>query len=76
MNWRVLAVHDFDFALQVDRYIPHPIYGKRVKKSKKFIAVDEAQVCKVGDSVEIVSIPPVSKRKCFKVKRILKKSDL
>ena len=62
--------------LQVDRFVPHPIYGKRVRKSKKFFAVDDEQICNVGDSVEIVSISPVSKRKCFKVKRIVKKSDL
>ena len=50
--------------------------GKRVRRTKKFFAHDEDEVCNVGDFIEIVSCAPISKQKAFKVKRILRKSDL
>ena len=55
--------------------MPHPIYGKRVRKSKKFFAHDEEDACQVGDLVEMVAIPPKSKRKTFKIHKIVTKSE-
>lgn len=59
----------------MDRFVPHPIYGKRVRKSKKFFAHDEEDACQVGDLVEMVAIPPKSKRKTFKIHKIVTKSE-
>jgi len=61
--------------VQVDRYVPHKLYGKRVRVTKKFFAHDEEDVCTVGDVVEMTSIPPKSKRKTFKIHKIVTKSD-
>ena len=55
--------------------MPHPIYGKRVRKSRKFFAHDEEDSCEVGDLVEMVSIPPKSKRKTFKIHKVVSKSN-
>jgi small subunit ribosomal protein S17 len=61
--------------VQVDRYVPHRLYGKRVRVTKKFFAHDQDNSCTVGDVVEMTSIPPKSKRKTFKISKVVTKSD-
>jgi small subunit ribosomal protein S17 len=51
----------------VDRRVMHPIYKKFIRRSKKYAAHDEANLCKVGDVVRIVECPPISKRKTWTV---------
>ncbi|MEL6802909.1 MAG: 30S ribosomal protein S17, partial [Bacteroidota bacterium] len=45
---------DKTIAVSVERRLQHPIYGKYVKKSKKFIAHDENNDCGIGDTVRIM----------------------
>ena len=49
----------------VERRVMHPLYKKFIRRSKKYAAHDEANVCKVGDMVRIVECPPISKRKTW-----------
>ncbi len=51
----------------VDRRVMHPIYKKFIRRSKKYAAHDEANSCKVGDTVRIEECPPISKRKTWLV---------
>ena len=51
----------------VDRRVMHPLYKKYIRRSKKYAAHDEANLCKVGDVVRIVECPPISKRKAWTV---------
>src|SRR5690348_2252297 len=51
----------------VDRRVMHPLYKKFIRRSKKYAAHDEANVCKVGDVVRIEECPPISKRKTWLV---------
>ena len=51
----------------VDRRIMHPLYKKFIRRSKKYAAHDEVNVCKTGDTVRIVECPPISKRKTWAV---------
>ena len=51
----------------VDRRVMHPIYKKFIRRSKKYAAHDEENVCKVGDLVRIEECRPLSKRKTFMV---------
>jgi small subunit ribosomal protein S17 len=51
----------------VDRRIMHPVYKKFLRRSKKYAAHDEANLCKVGDVVRIIECPPISKRKTWTV---------
>src|SRR5579859_1540899 len=51
----------------VDRRVMHPLYKKFIRRSKKYAAHDEANVCKVGDTVRIIECPPISKRKTWTV---------
>lgn len=54
---------DKTIVVRVDVYSMHPIYGKRVKSSKKFYAHDEGNVAKIGDSVIIKESRPLSRLK-------------
>ena len=51
----------------VSRRVMHPLYKKFIRRSKRYAAHDEANLCKVGDTVRIVECPPVSKRKTWLV---------
>ena len=51
----------------VERRIIHPLYKKYVKKSKKYAAHDEGNVCKVGDKVSIQECRPLSKNKRWEI---------
>ena len=51
----------------VDRRVMHPIYKKFIRRSKKYAAHDEANICHVGDVVRIEECPPISKRKTWLV---------
>lgn len=54
-------------AVKVERKVKHPIYGKYVKKSKKFHAHDEENQCGIGDTVTIMETRPMSKTKRWRL---------
>ena len=58
---------DKSIVVQVTRKEKHPIYGKFVKKSTKFIAHDEKNECNIGDTVRIMETKPLSKNKCWRL---------
>ena len=60
--------------VRVERRIHHPIYGKSIKRSKKFMAHDENNECKIGDRVLIMETRPLSKKKRWRVVEILEKA--
>jgi small subunit ribosomal protein S17 len=51
----------------VERKVKHPLYGKIIRRSKKYHAHDEANEFKVGDKVRIEETRPISKTKTWKV---------
>lgn len=51
----------------VERRVMHPLYKKFIRRSKKYAAHDEANLCKEGDLVQIEECPPISKRKAWMV---------
>lgn len=51
----------------VERRVPHPIYGKIIRRSKKYHAHDEANAYRAGDVVRIEECAPVSKLKTWRV---------
>jgi small subunit ribosomal protein S17 len=53
----------------VERRVPHPVYGKVTRLSKKYHAHVEGVSVKEGDLVEIVSTRPISKTKSWRVVR-------
>jgi len=58
----------------VERRIKHPIYGKFVKKSSKFMAHDENNDATIGDLVRIMETRPLSKLKRWRLVEILEKA--
>jgi small subunit ribosomal protein S17 len=51
----------------IERKVAHPVYGKIIRRSKKYHAHDEANVIKAGDQVRIEECAPISKLKTWKV---------
>ena len=51
----------------VERRVMHPIYKKFVRRTKKYAAHDEANLCREGDAVKIEECRPISKRKAWLV---------
>ena len=58
----------------VETYKKHPLYGKRVKYSKKFKAHDEQNSAKTGDIVRIMETRPLSATKRFRLVEIVEKA--
>jgi small subunit ribosomal protein S17 len=65
---------DKSIVVQVTRNVKHPIYGKFVKKSSKFVAHDEKNECNIGDTVRIMETRPISKNKCWRLVEILERA--
>lgn len=60
--------------VRVERRLQHPIYGKSVKKSKKFMAHDENNEANVGDLVRIMETRPLSKHKRWRLVEIIQRA--
>jgi small subunit ribosomal protein S17 len=51
----------------IERKVAHPVYGKIIRRSKKYHAHDEGNTIKAGDTVRIEECAPISKQKTWKV---------
>ena len=60
--------------VMVERRVKHPMYGKFVKKTTKFMAHDEKNECNIGDTVRIMETRPLSKNKCWRLVEIVEKA--
>ena len=67
----VSAKNNKTITVLVETYKSHPLYGKRVKSSKKYTAHDENNTAKLGDTVRIRSTRPLSKTKRYELVEIL-----
>ncbi|TRW26347.1 30S ribosomal protein S17 [Flavobacterium zepuense] len=54
--------------------VKHPLYGKFVLKTKKFVAHDEKNDCNIGDTVKIMETRPLSKTKCWRLVEIIERA--
>ena len=70
----VSAKCDKTITVMVETYRKHPLYGKRVKYSKKFTAHDELNQAKAGDIVEIMETRPLSATKRFRLIKVVEKA--
>ena len=59
--------------VQIERRVPHPVYGKMVTRTKRLKAHDEQNVCEIGDRVRMVETRPVSKDKHWRVVEVIQK---
>ena len=67
----VSASNDKTITVLVETHKMHPLYGKRVKYSKKYAAHDEKNIAKVGDRVRIRATRPLSKTKRYELVEVL-----
>ena len=58
---------DKSVVVRVERRVMHPVYKKYIKRSAKYTAHDESNLCKVGDIVQIQECRPLSKTKTWVV---------
>ena len=56
------------------RKVMHPIYGKYINKTTKFIAHDEENKCNIGDLVKIMETRPLSKKKNWRLIEIIERA--
>jgi small subunit ribosomal protein S17 len=54
--------------------VKHPMYGKFVLKTKKYVAHDDKNDCNVGDMVKIMETRPMSKSKCWRLVEIIERA--
>ena len=54
--------------------VKHPMYGKFVLKTKKYIAHDQKNDCKIGDKVRIMEVKPMSKTKSWRLMQIIERA--
>ena len=65
---------DKTITVLVETYKKHPLYGKRVKYSKKFKAHDENNVAKLNDIVKIMETRPLSATKNFRLVEVVEEA--
>ena len=65
---------DKSIVIAVKQKIKHPIYGKFVNKTSKFMAHDEENTCNVGDTVKISETRPTSKNKRWRLVEIIERA--
>jgi len=62
--------------IKVENRYPHPIYAKTMVKTKKYLVHDENQTCNVGDQILVQESRPLSKKKRWKLVKIISKASL
>ncbi len=66
---------DKTIVVNVETRMPHPLYGKIVRRSKKYTAHDEENQCGVGDVVRIMETRPISRAKRWRLVEIVEKAE-
>lgn len=65
---------DKSIVVAIKRKVKHPIYGKFVNRTKKLMAHDEENLCKIGDTVRISETRPLSKNKSWRLVEIIERA--
>ena len=65
---------DKSIVVEIERREKHPIYGKFIKKTNRFMAHDEKNECNIGDTVRIMETRPMSKKKCWRLVEIIERA--
>lgn len=65
---------DKTVVVAVETLIKHPLYARRIKRTKRLKVHDEANTCTVGDVVRVMETRPLSKEKHWRVVEIVRKA--
>lgn len=63
----VSNANDKTAVIRIERRVKHPVFGKVIRRSKKYHAHDEKNACQVGETVQIEECPPISRNKRWRV---------
>lgn len=66
---------DKSVVVKVENLVMHPLYQKFVRTSSKFMAHDEENSCNEGDRVLIEECRPLSKRKRWRVRKVIERAQ-
>lgn len=66
---------DKTVVVAIETLVRHPLYGKIIKRTKRFKAHDEENACRLGDKVRVMETRPLSKEKCWRVIEILDRAQ-
>jgi small subunit ribosomal protein S17 len=69
----VSSAMDKTIVVRVDDMVMHKLYHRFVQRSAKFMAHDERNECQVGDRVQIVECRPLSRRKRWRVTKVIER---
>jgi small subunit ribosomal protein S17 len=62
---------DKTIAVEIERVVPHPVYGKFIRRNSTLLAHDENNESREGDVVIITACRPISKRKVWRLDKII-----
>ena len=62
--------------ISIEQRVPHPLYGRVIRRTAKFVAHDEKEESQVGDLVRIEECRPMSKTKRWRLVEILERQDI
>ncbi len=65
---------DKSIVVAIERKVKHPLYGKFVKQTSRFVAHDEENTCNEGDTVKIMETRPLSKSKNWRLVEIIERA--
>lgn len=65
---------DKTVVVAVERQVPHPLYGKRVVRTRKFHAHDEENIAREGDLVRIMETRPLSRTKRWRLVEVVERA--
>lgn len=65
---------DKSIVVSETKKVKHPLYGKFVLKTKKYVAHDDKNECNIGDTVLIMETRPLSKTKCWRLVEIIERA--
>lgn len=65
---------DKTIVVSIESYTSHPLYNKKVKRTKKLKAHDELNQCGIGDKVKVMETRPLSKDKRWRLVEVIEKA--
>ena len=66
---------DKTVSVSVERKVKHPLYGKYMRRSTKYMVHDEENACNEGDVVTITECTPISKNKAWRLVEIVERAN-
>jgi len=69
------AAADKSVVVKVENFVMHPLYHRFVRTSSKFMAHDEENTCNKGDRVLIEECRPLSRRKKWRVRKVIERAQ-